>query len=144
VHAMFRLALDTPSTAPTSAAPTILRAITTNSRCSGLSRADLSVLSRPHHFDQRGGSSLPRFRPLRDQHLLRGGFPEMESNSRDESDHCEQPSHSHIEGHMDHDTLADGIQQRNCWQEVFNVARRRKSASRTVTGLHAFSPADSR
>jgi len=44
----------------------------------------------------------------------------MERNSRDESDHCEQPSHPHAERHVGHDTLADGVQQGRCWQSVFD------------------------
>ena len=47
----------------------------------------------------------------------------MERNRRNESDHCEQPSHPHVERHMDHDSLAHGVQQGNCWQEVFNLTR---------------------
>ncbi len=69
----------------------------------------------------------------------------MERNRRNESDHCEQPSHPHVERHMDHDTLAHGVQQGNCWQEVFNLTHHSAQVRlKNSYGLTRIQPSDSR
>ena len=91
------------------------------------------VPTRSHHLGQHIGSPLFRFRPIREHHFHRCGFPETELNSRNEPQPRPQPLDSHVERHVNEHPLAHAIESSKDGEHVFEFsATRRRCDSSSV------------